>query len=259
MGNSIKSKIKPQNDSNPSFAGVQQLLDSERTLIRYTTQIVSKFNKALVLQSSVDGRLVEFGAGTGFLAEIFRSEFNQSPLCVEIDPFLREVIKNKNFECTEKLEKPQEGWKAIYTSNVLEHIERDDLVLEDFFVALKQNGRLGVYVPAFQHLYSGMDVEINHVRRYSKKELIRKIERAGFTVLSVHYDDFLGYFASLTVKILGYKGKANLGTARSLEIYDKYVYTVSRVFDRLGFRFLIGKNLILIAQKIDKNSLEKEA
>jgi hypothetical protein len=259
MGNSIRSMIKPQSDSNPTFAGVQQLLDSERTLIRYTTQIVSKFNKGLILQSSVDGEIVEFGAGTGFLAEIFRSEFNQSPLCVEIDPFLREMVKNKNFECTDKLEKPQEGWKAIYTSNVLEHIERDDLVLEDFFVALKRNGRLGVYVPAFQHLYSGMDAEINHVRRYSKKELIRKIESAGFTILSVHYDDFLGYFAALTVKILGYKGKANLGSTRSLEIYDKYVFTVSRILDRIGFRYLIGKNLILIAQKIDRNSLEKEA
>ena len=249
MGLPGKQRITPQNDSNPTFAGVQQLLDSERSLIRYTKQIVAKFNKALILQSCVEGDIVEFGAGTGFLAEIFRSEFNQTPVCVEIDPLLCEIIRNKNFECKARLEKPQDGWKAIYTSNVLEHIERDDLVLQDFFFALKLNGKLGVYVPAFQHLYSSMDEEINHVRRYSKRDLIDKVEKAGFTILSVHYDDFFGYFAALTVKLLGYKGKTNLGSIRSLEIYDKYVYTLSRVLDQIGCKYLLGKNIVLIAQK----------
>jgi hypothetical protein len=65
----------------------------------------------------------------------------------------------------------------------------------------------------------------------------------------VHYDDFFGYFAALVVKLLGYKGKTNLGSIRSLEIYDKYVYTLSRVMDQIGCKFLLGKNIVLIAQK----------
>ena len=249
MGSSRSQNVNLQSESNPSFAGKQQLLDSEQSLVRYTTQIVRKFYQALIEQNSAEGDILEFGAGTGFLAEIFRNIFNESPLCVEIDPMLCEIIRSKNFRCTNVIEKNKEGWKAIYTSNVLEHIERDDLILRDFFTNLNVNGKLGVYVPAFQHLYSNMDKEINHVRRYSKRDLVEKVEAAGFTVLSVHYDDFLGYFASMTVKLLGYKGKGNLGSKRSLDFYDKYVYPWSRAVDLIGGKYLLGKNIILIAQK----------
>jgi 16S rRNA A1518/A1519 N6-dimethyltransferase RsmA/KsgA/DIM1 with predicted DNA glycosylase/AP lyase activity len=43
------------------------------------------------------GNLLEFGAGTGFLAEIFRTKFNLNPDCIELDPNLVKLIKNKDF------------------------------------------------------------------------------------------------------------------------------------------------------------------
>ena len=94
-----------------------------------------------------------------------------------------------------------------------------------------------------------MDELIGHVRRYSKKELLAKVENAGFQIKRVQYDDFLGFFASVVVKIIGYKNRANLGSARSLILYDRCIYPVSRILDRLGFKYLIGKNLLVIAEK----------
>ncbi len=82
-----RKSLHIQNSDSPIFSGTQQLLDSETALIGYTTSIVEKFHKYLNLQQRViehHGKLLEFGAGTGFLAEIFRQKFKISPVCVEL-------------------------------------------------------------------------------------------------------------------------------------------------------------------------------
>ena len=110
-------------------------------------------------------------------------------------------------------------------------------------------GIIGIYVPAHPILYSIMDKEIGHVRRYTRSELKEKVNVAGFSIQSITYDEFLGFFASVVVKIVGYKNRANLGSKNSLVFYDRIIYPISRVFDLLGFRYIVGKNLILIATK----------
>ncbi len=132
---------------------------------------------------------------------------------------------------------------------MLEHIEDDSAILKDLFEALENGGVIGIYVPAHPFLYSTMDKEIGHVRRYTGSELRNKVQGAGFTIQSLTYDEFVGFFASMFVKVVGYKNSANLGSKSSLVIYDKMIYPVSRILDFLGLRFVLGKNLILIAVK----------
>jgi len=247
-----KSLPRIQNSDSQTYTGTQQLLDSESGLIGYSTQIVKKFYLKMNLQKRIDiekGRLLEFGAGTGFLAEIFRSKFNISPDCIELDPILVGLIKQKKFTCYQFLSQRNFNYEAIYTSNVLEHIENDSVVLKELYDSLLPGGTIGIYVPAHSILYSAMDKEIGHVRRYSRSELKLKVVSAGFIVESLSYDDFIGFFASLVVKVVGYKNGAKLGSKGSLLFYDKVVYPISRFLDQLGFKYLLGKNLILIATK----------
>jgi SAM-dependent methyltransferase len=251
----MKAKRKTsriQNSDSPIFSGVQQLLDSEVTLIGYTTSIVEKFYKHMDLQQRItteNGALLEFGAGTGFLAEIFRTKFNLTPTCVELDPNLIPIIESKKFKCFQYLSETPQDFSAIYTSNVLEHIQDDSEILKQLYAKLTPGGVIGIYVPAHEFLFSAMDEQIGHVRRYSKIELLAKVRSAGFQITRVQYDDFLGLFASLFVKIVGYQNKVNLGHAKSLIFYDRCIYPVSRTLDRLGFKHLIGKNLLVIAEK----------
>ncbi|NDC52314.1 MAG: class I SAM-dependent methyltransferase, partial [Actinobacteria bacterium] len=53
----------------------------------------------------------------------------------------------------------------------------------------------------------------------------------------------------LIIKFLGFKKRLGIGSVSSLVMYDRVVFPVSRILDRLGFRFLFGKNLILKAKK----------
>ena len=168
---------------------------------------------------------------------------------MELDPKLAKVISQKNFRCYQFLHQTPQKYEAVYTSNVLEHIENDSAVLEELFDKLAMGGIIGIYVPAHPILFSRMDKEIGHVRRYTRSELKEKVSAAGFTIESITYDEFLGFFASATVKIIGYKNRANLGSQKSLVFYDKIVYPISKVLDLIGFRYLVGKNLIVVARK----------
>ena len=42
------------------------------------------------------GTILDFGAGTGQLAEIWRSNYRINPICREIDPNLEEILKLKD-------------------------------------------------------------------------------------------------------------------------------------------------------------------
>jgi SAM-dependent methyltransferase len=241
-----------QNTESQSYTGTQELRDSEVGLVGYSTEIVRKFFTKMNLEKRISreqGSILEFGAGTGFLAEILRSRFQIEPECVELDPDLVSLIKSKKFKCFQFLKETPQNYSAIYTSNVLEHIEDDLAVLRELFDALEKGGVIGIYVPAHPFLYSTMDKEIGHVRRYTRSELRNKVQDAGFSIESLTYDEFIGFFASIFVKIVGYKNGANLGSKNSLIFYDKVVYPISRALDFLGCRYILGKNLILVAIK----------
>ncbi len=248
--NKLKAPI--QNLESQAYTGTQELLDSEAGLIGYSTEIVWKFFSKMELQKRIiekNGNLLEFGAGTGFLAEIFQTRFGIKPDCIELDPSLVKKIRKRGLKCFQFLNEVPQKYQAIYSSNVLEHVENDSAILKEFFDTLIPGGVLGIYVPAHPFLYSAMDLEIGHVRRYTRSELSEKVQNAGFKIESVFYDDFFGFFASIALKTIGYKNKASLGSKKSLVIYDKLIYPSSKIMDDLGFRYLVGKNLLLIAVK----------
>jgi hypothetical protein len=51
------------------------------------------------------------------------------------------------------------------------------------------------------------------------------------------------------MKFLGYNSKNGIGSIESMKFYDKYLFPISNFLDKLGFRYLLGKNIVLIAEK----------
>ena len=49
------------------------------------------------------------------------------PECLEIDDSLRNMLINRGFKCYDKPGSITKTYSGIYTSNVLEHIENDDV------------------------------------------------------------------------------------------------------------------------------------
>jgi SAM-dependent methyltransferase len=246
----FKNKIASvQTQDNFLYSGIEELLDSKDGSKNYNDDVVLKLAKGLGISRkfSLSGDFAEFGAGTGSLAQIWQIKFGLSPICIEIDPTLIQLLRFKGFTAHESINSISNSLSFVYTSNVLEHIDDDVKALTEIRIRMKPDAKLGIYVPAIPFLYSGLDKKVGHYRRYTKKELIEKVSQAGFTVQDCYYNDSLGVIASLMVKMLGYKGKVGLGSKKSLVFYDTRIYPFSKMLDRLIFRKIIGKNLFLFA------------
>ena len=237
---------KVQTKFNIEYSGIKELNNSEQGLQFYTEDIVKKMRKHIKIDTN--DNVLDFGAGSGQLAEIWRDKYEINPICLEIDPSLVEVLVEKKFRVFQKLDEIQEKIKFVYTSNVLEHIEDDVAALKEIKNKMVVNGKLVIYVPALPVLFSDFDASIGHYRRYTKKELINKVTNAGFKVESCFWNDSLGILASLAVKLLGYEGKIKLGNVKFLLVYDRVIYPISKILDSILFKYLIGKNLFLIAE-----------
>jgi len=230
------------------------LMTMERSMLVYNSSIAKKIAKYFQCK----GNLLEFGAGIGTIATLLKTTKGLKPKCLEIDPNLKHILVDRGFKCYDSMEQIDELFDGVYTSNVLEHIEDDVRALQQIRSVMKPQACLVVYVPAFQCLYSSWDNSVGHHRRYNKKDLLFKLDVAGFDVTKVIYVDTLGFFASFAARIFRYKKPAkvknekienyHVADTRVLILYDRLFYRVSQIFDFIGFRYVLGKNILAVAK-----------
>jgi len=155
---------------------------------------------------------------------------------VELDPALIEVLRTKGFNAVQDINDIKSKISFLYTSNVLEHMKDDVMALKIIREKMEYGGKIAIYVPALPVLFSDLDRKVGHFRRYKKKELIHKVELAGFLVNDCFYNDSIGVLASVALKLIRFKTKAGLGSKKSLLAYDKYLYPISQILDKVMFR-----------------------
>ncbi len=210
-----------------------------------------------ITQACADvSQLVDFGAGTGtFSAALRRQGYNVA--CVEIDPALRSSLENQGFSCYPNIDAfPEESLDFVFSLNVLEHIEDDLGTLSRIAARLKPGGRMYLYVPAFDLLYSSMDRKVGHYRRYTKGNLLPRLRQAGFHILRARYADSLGFAASLFFKWFG-NSQGELSPT-GLWLYDRVAFPLSYLLDFL-FGGFMGKNLSITAVRVSVPKNERLA
>jgi len=235
-----------QNELQTCYSGTNELWANERSLEKYNHHIVSKFASQL----KSNDRILEFGAGIGTLASIFREVYSVKPHCIEIDPALREILIEREFSVYENSQSAQGPYSLIYTSNVLEHIPDDLESLKDMHNLLEAGGSLMIYVPAFMFLYSPADAALGHYRRYTKHELCDKLRLANFSIHSCRYSDSIGFFAWLTTRFFRSSTQNKISSDSSLKFYDRFIFPISHFLDEMGFKYFFGKNILIHAIKM---------
>ena len=233
-----------QDKNITDYSGIQELLKLE-IMNNYNKSIVED---ALFLKNKIN-RIIDFGAGIGTLSLIFREKFKKEPFCIEIDKTNINYLKTRKFTTFQNIDEISFQADLIFSSNVLEHIKDDFLTILNLKRHLDDNGILFLYLPAKQILWTKLDEDVGHYRRYEISRIKNLCKDARLKILKLNYADSLGFFTTIHWKILNRFKNQSLPSKSSLEIYDKYIFPISRLLDKLGFKYLIGKNIILIAQK----------
>lgn len=207
---------------------------------------------ARLFSPHLTGDILEIGAGIGqMLSDVVRICQPRSAAAVEPDrQFVAELRRNvpsaRIWQGSEESLPEEEAFDAILSVNVLEHIEKDEVELARWRSRLApRKGCLCLLVPARPELYSPIDSDFGHFRRYTRNELKGKLICAGFADLKVHYFNVAGYFAwLLNFKLL----KSRRFDPASVRLFDRLIFPpCHRIENAVGWR-PFGQSLIAVAK-----------
>lgn len=144
--------------------------------------------KSIVNPSS---RLIEIGAGTGNVSRYLKLKGYTSIAVGEMHLKGLQYAKSYGIdECYQfdLLSAPFDSeFDAICLFDVLEHIDEDVKALENIHKMLTEHGHIILTVPAHKWLWSRDDIIAGHKRRYTKRELEKKLNNIGFEVRVSRY------------------------------------------------------------------------
>jgi SAM-dependent methyltransferase len=229
------------NDEDFVYTGGENL-EAMAEAKNYNKYLISIVEGALKDNSK---KILDFGAGSGTYADMLKAK-GITVDCLEPDKKLQGILKKKGYKVVSDAKdlKPN-SYDLIYAFNVFEHIEDDHENFALLTKALTRNGRIIVYVPAFQSLFSSMDKLVGHYRRYRKDRLRKMAEVNKMNILRLHYCDPVGFAAALVFKAS--RNKNGVISAKSVKLYDSIAFPPSRVLEPV-LKHLVGKNVVLVAE-----------
>jgi len=214
---------------------------------------------ALGRRTAPVGSLLEIGCGTGYVlagvakafpeAELHASEYLEEGL-----RFARDRVPHARFRQLDATRMDDAGrYDVILACDVLEHIAADERVLGNIARALRPGGAFLITVPQHAWLWSPIDEAACHVRRYSRAELLEKLDRAGLRpVLATSFVSLLlplMYMARLRARRGPVDPMAEFRIPRWLNAVLESVMTFERGLLRAGIRLPAGGSLLVMGEK----------
>src|SRR5271167_871565 len=145
---------------------------------------------AETIKPYVGERVLEIGAGTGNLTEnlVPRSVYMASDINSQYLSRLEKLRQTRPYlrvqrtDAAQQETYPSEQFDTVVCLNVVEHLHDDVGALRNIRHALDEHGRAIILVPNGPALFGSLDKVLGHYRRYTREQLIRASEEAGFTV-----------------------------------------------------------------------------
>ncbi len=158
--------------------------------------------KTLINQTDARS-ILDIGCGTGTELDLLASYGQVTAL--DIDQAALKIARQKNYRTIsadiEKLSLPENSYDAVCCFDLLEHLTDEQKVLNNIFRSLKNNGYLLFTVPAVKSLFSTHDLALKHRRRYDKNDIMNKLTKASFTIISLGYWNSILFPAEALVRL----------------------------------------------------------
>ena len=200
-------------------------------------------------------KLLDVGCGTGGNLEMLE-KFGAAE-GVDVSDDALEFCRSKNLTVhkglAEKLPFEDESFDVVTALDVVEHLDDDIAGLAEMFRVLKTGGKTLIFVPAFMWLWGVQDDVSNHRIRYTKKQIIERLEKAGFAIERATYANWT-FFAP----ILGGRTLMRITKIKPESENNVNVSALNGVFGKLfgaerfwlkNFNFPFGVSIVVVARK----------
>jgi 2-polyprenyl-3-methyl-5-hydroxy-6-metoxy-1,4-benzoquinol methylase len=216
-----------------------------------------KFNEWMYQQvvPHCTGKILEIGSGIGNISYFFDRDEMDIDLS-DIREQYRSYLK-KSFEKRAVLDMDivADGfidlhgdklgtYDAVFALNVVEHIKDDKLAIENMIKLLKPGGKIIILVPAYQWLYNGFDVALEHFKRYTKSRLLGIFPTRGVKLIRSWYFNFAGIFGWFLV---GSVMKKKLIPESNMKLYN-VLTPIFKIADKVVLNKM-GLSVIAVYQK----------
>lgn len=196
LENSIISFVKDTNENNNFNERMcNNLLEMEKKHFWHIgrKEIIISMLKIFISDCTNNVKMLEVGCGNGSVLRYLKKEgIDIEGVDVSL-PGLKFCRKQANIPLYQldvsitALPFISECYDIVGMFDLIEHINNDQQILEEVYRCCKKNGFLIVTVPANKYLWSYFDIIAGHKRRYSKKEIERKLYKAGFKVEKISF------------------------------------------------------------------------
>ena len=137
------------------------------------------------------GPIMDIGGGNGFVAKGLQDADIETLLLEpgETGAYNAKQRGIKTVICStfQDAEIKSEALSGAAMFDVIEHIEDDGRILKTIHKTLEPDGMVYFSVPAYQWLWSHVDEDAGHYRRYTKKSMTKLLADNGFTVVYSTY------------------------------------------------------------------------
>jgi 2-polyprenyl-3-methyl-5-hydroxy-6-metoxy-1,4-benzoquinol methylase len=212
--------------------------------------------QARLAKAELGRRVLEVGCGMGNFSEHLRDR--DLVIGVDVDencvarwkerfadrPHYRGFLLNA--EAPEFCELKRHGIDSIVCLNVLEHIDKHELVLGQMREVLTAGGRVVLIVPAFESLYGEIDAKLGHYRRYTRKSLAAVAVSAGFSLKRLRYMNLVGFFGWWANARIFHRSEQSV---EQIAFFDSRVVPVMSRLETL-VPPPVGQSIIAVLEKI---------
>lgn len=218
--------------------------------------ILEEFLRSLDPNSEItDPKFLDVGCGTGANLEML-SQFGMAE-GVDVSDDALEFCRKKGLKVhkglAEELPFPDESFDVVTALDVVEHLDDDVAGLKEMFRVLKKGGKTLIFVPAFMWLWGVQDDVSNHRIRYTKKQIVERLEKAGFTIDRATYANWT-FFAPILagrtlMRVTGIKPESenNVNVSALNGVFGK-LFGAERFWLR-HFDFPFGVSIVITASK----------